>query len=118
MEPIFLCEISMPFECLGSVYQVLGRRRGIVISEESSAGNPMYVVKAHLPVSESFGFNESLREATSGMAFPQCVFDHWEVMNGDPLESSSAAMELVENIRLRKGLKGAIPSLDNYLDKL
>merc|ERR1712061_826481 len=26
---------------------------------------------------ESFGFVAALRQATSGQAFPQCVFDHW-----------------------------------------
>ena len=42
----------------------------------------MFTVKAYLPVMESFGFNGELRAATSGQAFPQCVFDHWELMNG------------------------------------
>jgi len=42
----------------------------------------MFTVKAYLPVMESFGFNGELRAATSGQAFPQSVFDHWEVMNG------------------------------------
>ena len=40
-------------------------------------------VKAHLPVTESFGFVAALRQATSGQAFPQCVFDHWENLQGD-----------------------------------
>ncbi len=42
----------------------------------------MFTVKAYLPVMESFGFTEALRSATQGQAFPQCVFDHWELMNG------------------------------------
>ena len=47
----------------------------------------MFTVKAYLPVMESFGFNGELRAATSGQAFPQCVFDHWELMNGCALFS-------------------------------
>ena len=42
----------------------------------------MFTVKAYLPVAESFGFNGELRSHTAGQAFPQSVFDHWEVMNG------------------------------------
>lgn len=43
-------------------------------------------LKAYLPVAESFGFSNDLREATRGQAFPQLVFDHWEELKGDPLE--------------------------------
>lgn len=75
-------------------------------------------IKSYLPVSESFGFNQLLREKTSGMAFPQCVFSHWEQLSGDPLEAGSKTEELANNIRIRKGLKPAIPGLENFLDKL
>ena len=36
-------------------------------------------------------------------AFPQCVFDHWELMGPDPLQSGSQTHEIVLNIRKRKG---------------
>jgi elongation factor 2 len=42
----------------------------------------MFTVKAYLPVNESFGFNGELRSHTAGQAFPQSVFDHWEIMAG------------------------------------
>src|SRR5699024_4204132 len=45
--------------------------------------------KAYLPVMESFGFTEDLRSQTSGQAFPQCVFDHWQVVTGDVLKEGS-----------------------------
>ena len=45
--------------------------------------------RAYLPVSESFGFNADLRQATGGQAFPQSVFDHWSLMNGTPVEKAS-----------------------------
>ena len=61
---------------------MLNRRRGQVFSEEQRVGTPMFTVKAYLPVMESFGFNGDLRAATGGQAFPQAVFDHWELMNG------------------------------------
>ena len=82
------------------------------------AGTPMFVVKAHLPVNESFGFTADLRSNTGGKAFPQCVFDHWQVMSGDPYEPDSQTDQVVYNTRKRKGLEEGIPPLDKYLDKL
>ena len=58
---------------------MLNRRRGQVFSEEQRPGTPMFTVKAYLPVNESFGFTADLRSHTQGQAFPQSVFDHWEV---------------------------------------
>jgi len=46
------------------------------------------------------------------------VFDHWELLNGDPFEASSKAAQIVEHTRKRKGLKPGIPGLDNFIDKL
>lgn len=95
-EPIFLVEIQTPDDAVGPIYQCLTQRRGIVIGEEPVAGTPLVQMKAYLPVGESFGFTQALRAATSGRAFPQCVFDHWEEMGGDPLEEGSRANVLVE----------------------
>jgi len=67
---------------VGGVYNVLNKRRGQVFSEEQRAGTPMFMIKAYVPVSESFGLNGELRGATAGQAFPQLVFDHWELMSG------------------------------------
>lgn len=117
-EPIFLCEIQCPDDAMGGIYQCLTQRRGIVIGEEPVVGTPLVIVKAHLPVAESFGFTQSLRAATSGRAFPQCVFDHWEIIGTDPLDPATKAGILVEAIRKRKGLKPGIPALDNFMDKL
>ena len=55
---------------------------------------------------------------TSGQAFPQCVFDHWQVLPGSPLDGQSKAAVVVRDIRRRKGLQESIPALDNFLDKL
>merc|ERR1719453_41078 len=111
-EPIFLVEITCPEQALGGVYSCLNRRRGQVVEEMQRPGTPMYNVKAHLPVMESFGFTGALRQQTGGQAFPQCVFSHWEPMNGDPLNDAKAN-ELVVSIRKRKGLKEDIPGISN-----
>ena len=64
------------------------------------------------------GFTADLRSNTGGQAFPQCVFDHWQVLAADPMEPSSKAASIIADTRKRKGLKEGIPALDNYLDKL
>jgi elongation factor 2 len=117
-EPVFLAEITAPMDAMGGVYQCLNQRRGTVIEEEAVTGTPLNQVKSHLPVAESFGFTAHLRALTAGQAFPQCVFSHWAEVNGDPLDSTSKAHEIVLGIRKRKGLKEGIPALDNYMDKL
>ena len=96
----------------------MSQRRGVVLSEEGVQGTPLVMIKAYLPVSESFGFTQALRAATSGRAFPQCVFDHWELLNIDPFEAGSKSAEIVAATRKRKGLKEGIPALDNFIDKL
>jgi elongation factor 2 len=118
MEPVFLVEIQCPEAAMGGIYGVLNRRRGHVFAEEQKVGTPIYMVKAYLPVMESFGFTADLRSNTSGQAFPQCVFDHWQALNGNPLEVNSKPNQLVLQIRKRKGLNEEIPPLDRYLDKL
>ena len=96
----------------------MSQRRGAIEAEDPVAGTTLVNIKAYLPVAESFGFTQALRAATSGRAFPQCVFSHWEMLNADPFEAGSKAANLVESIRARKGLPAGIPSLDRFLDKL
>jgi elongation factor 2 len=118
LEPIFQVEIQCPENAVGGIYGVLNKRRGHVFEETQVVGTPMFNVKAYLPVAESFGFVSSLRAATSGQAFPQCVFDHWEPMPSDPLEENSQAQKTVTAIRKRKGLPEGIPPLERFYDKL
>jgi elongation factor 2 len=118
MEPVYLVEIQCPETAIGGIHATLNKRRGHVISEEQRPGTPLYNVKAYLPVMESFGFTADLRSNTGGQAFPQCVFDHWQVVSGDPLDPSSKPGTTCANTRKRKGLGGEVPSLDKFLDKL
>merc|ERR1712215_69748 len=118
MEPVYLVEIQCPENAVGGIYGVLNRRRGHVFEEAQTPGTPMFVVKAYLPVNESFGFTADLRSNTGGQAFPQCVFDHWQIMPGDPLQEGSKTFNIVQECKKRKGLKEGNPDLTNYLDKL
>ncbi|KAI9098616.1 P-loop containing nucleoside triphosphate hydrolase protein [Phlyctochytrium arcticum] len=117
MEPVFLVEIQCPESAMGGIYGVLNRRRGHVFAEEQRPGTPLYNIKAYLPVMESFGFTADLRAGTGGQAFPQAVFDHWQIMNGSPLEPGKM-QDMIQGIRKRKGLTPEVPPLDRFYDKL
>ena len=115
LEPVYLVEIQVPEQAMGGIYGVLTRRRGHVFSEEQRVGTPLFTVKAFLPVLESFGFNADLRAATGGQAFPQSVFDHWQILpGGSPLDATTMVGKIVMDMRKRKGLKENVPGYDNY----
>jgi elongation factor 2 len=118
LEPIYLVEIQCPEVAVGGIYGVLNRRRGHVFEESQVVGTPMFMVRAYLPVNESFGFTADLRSNTGGQAFPQCVFDHWQILPGDPFDFTTKPGLVVQETRKRKGLSETIPPLDKYLDKL
>merc|ERR1712038_474017 len=116
-EPIFLVGITCPQEAMSGVYNCMNLRRGCVFEENPREGTPLIQVKAHLPVSESFGFVAALRQQTSGQAFPQCVFDHWENLQGNAMEEGKL-QDLILGVRKRKNIKVEMPKLGDYLDKL
>jgi elongation factor 2 len=118
LEPVYLVEIHAPEGAIGGIYSVLNQKQGHVFEEIQRPGIPLYNIKAYLPVIESFGFSGTLRAATSGQAFPQAVFDHWEMFNSDLQEAGSQAGTIVADIRKRKGLKEQITPLSEYEDKL
>lgn len=114
LEPVFQVEIQVPDNAMGGVYGCLTRRRGHVFNEEQRPGTPLFTIKAYLPVMESFGFNADLRAATSGQAFPQSSFDHWQLLpGGSPLDPDSKTGQIVQAMRKRKGLKVEVPGVEN-----
>merc|ERR1711977_679192 len=119
MEPVFLVNITAPEGALGGIYSCLNKKRGHVFAEDNRPGTPIYNLNAYLPVLESFGFVADLRAATSGQAFPQCVFDHYEVLAGEPLKPEDKIGQIICDIRKRKNCSSIeVPGLDRYYDKL
>jgi len=114
LEPVYLVEITVPEQAMGGIYGVLTRRRGHVFSEEQRPGTPLFNIKAYLPVNESFGFTADLRSNTAGQAFPQSVFDHWQILpGGSPLDPSTKPGQIVQDMRKRKGVKTEVPGVEN-----
>ena len=61
---MFQVEIQCAAACKGTIYTTVSQRRGEVFEETPVSGTPLVVMKAYLPVKESFGFAETLRLAT------------------------------------------------------
>ncbi|KAJ2642612.1 Elongation factor 2 [Coemansia sp. RSA 1694] len=116
-EPIYIVDVQCPREVASKVYSVFTRRRGHVFEENQQPGIPLCSLKGYLPVADSFGFTELLRENTGGQAFPQMLFDHWEIMKGDASEPGKVRDTCI-GIRKRKGLAMDIPTADSFTDKL
>ena len=127
MEPIYYVEILAPADAVKAVFNVLARRRGHVVAEIPKPGTPLYIVQAYIPVIDSFGFETDLRTHTMGQAFCSLVFDHWEIIPGDPLDKSipvkplepatgaSLARDFMVKTRRRKGLTEDV-SINKFFD--
>lgn len=52
---LFAFILQCPSSAQGGIYGVLNQRRGHVFEDAQVAGTPMQLIKAYLPVNESFG---------------------------------------------------------------
>lgn len=118
MEPMFAVDIQATADVVSAIYGVLGRRRGIVFAEEPKPGTPLVLIKAYLPVRNSFGFTSVLREETSGKAFPQSVFSHYAIVEDDINAVGSLNHTIAMELRQRKGLPLDLPVISKFHDKL
>ena len=75
LEPIMAVEVVAPSEYLGSVMGDVSSRRG-AITDQEERGNAI-CVKAHIPLSEMFGYVTDLRSFTQGRGTYSMKFDHY-----------------------------------------
>jgi elongation factor G len=81
LEPIMKMEVVTPEESMGDVIGDLNKRRGQVEGMESSRTGAR-IVKAKVPLAETFGYVTALRTITSGRATSSMEFSHYsEVSN-------------------------------------
>ncbi|KAH8304044.1 hypothetical protein KR018_009471 [Drosophila ironensis] len=118
--PMYSCNIVVNAEMLGKMYAVIGRRHGKILSGDLTQGSGNFAVTCLLPVIESFNFAQEMRKQTSGLACPQLMFSHWEVIDTDPFwlptteeelmhfgekaDSANRAKLYMDSVRRRKGL--------------
>jgi len=76
LEPIMKMEVVTPEESMGDVIGDLNKRRGQVEGMETSRTGAR-IVKAKVPLAETFGYVTSLRTITSGRATSSMEFSHY-----------------------------------------
>ncbi len=91
LEPIMSVEVVTPEEYMGDVMGDLSSRRGKVGGMEQR-GNSQ-VVRAHVPLSEMFGYATDLRSRTQGRATYTMQFDSYQQMPANVQE------EIVTRVR-------------------
>jgi elongation factor 2 len=108
LEPIYKIIISVASELSGEVSRMLSMRRGKVsLFEQKGLVN---IISGYIPVSETFDFSKELRSATSGRAFWQTLFDHWEKM------PQKLTQKTIIDLRQRKGLVAEIPKAEKFME--
>ena len=97
MEPIMQMEVVTPEESMGDVIGDLNKRRGQVEGMESSRTGAR-IVKAKVPLAETFGYVTALRTITSGRATSSMQFSHYAQV------SSSIAKQVLTEVQGRADL--------------
>ena len=97
MEPIMQMEVVTPEESMGDVIGDLNKRRGLVEGMESSRTGAR-IVKAKVPLAETFGYVTALRTITSGRATSSMQFSHYAQV------SSSIAKQVLTEVQGRADL--------------
>ena len=75
LEPIMAVEVRTPEDYMGDVIGDLNSRRGMIQSMEDATG--VKVIRAHVPLSEMFGYVGDLRSKTQGRAVYSMQFDSY-----------------------------------------
>ncbi len=109
LEPVYKIGVSVPAQWVGDVTGIVTRKRGRILS--SAQKGPVTMIKGYIPVAETFGLSAQMRSATSGHAFWQTQFDHWEKV------PESLMLAVIEEIRERRGLSPEIPKPRRFIDE-
>jgi elongation factor G len=75
LEPVMAVEVRTPAEYMGDVIGDLNARRGQIQAMEDATG--VKIVRAHVPLSEMFGYVGDLRSKTQGRAVYTMQFDSY-----------------------------------------
>jgi elongation factor 2 len=109
LEPLISFECKVPNEFVSNVIAIVQKRRGKILDMVNE--EDMIIVKAEMPVSESFGLAEELRSSTQGRAFWATQFSRWA-----PLPEQMQA-EIIAKIRERRGLGPTPPKAEEFFEE-
>jgi len=109
LEPLFRLEVRVPTEFMGGAIKVIQGRRGRIIAMEPE-GEAVTVIRALLPVANSFGLAAEMRSETEGRAIWATEFERFERL------SPELQAQVIANTRKRKGLKLEVPKPEEFMD--
>jgi len=89
LEPIMKIEISVPEDFFGDVLGDINGRRGHILGVE--ARGKLQIVRALVPLAESFGYATDVRSLTQGRATYSMEFSHYERVPADIAEKIAGA---------------------------
>jgi len=78
LEPVMSIEITTPDEFMGACNSTIAQRRGRIESMDERGG--MKIVKGMVPLSEMFGYSNTIRSLTQGRASFSMHFEHYEAV--------------------------------------
>ncbi|CCW67701.1 unnamed protein product [Phytomonas sp. Hart1] len=116
LEPVLSCEVLCGAEWVEKLSEILRQRRGAVVGEVPIAATTLVRVRAVVPAIDSFGLETQIRMLTHGQAFPYFSFQQWDMVPGDPYDTTirvhpleparghQLARDFVLKTRFRKGL--------------
>ncbi|MDP1696028.1 MAG: elongation factor EF-2 [archaeon] len=96
LEPIQTHLIEAPIEFMGTVTQLVGSKRGVLIDVQQEGNDTM--IKAKIPVAEMIGWSNDLRSATEGRGISSLMDQNFQKIPND------LQPNVVRTIRQRKGL--------------
>ncbi|MEM3829157.1 MAG: elongation factor EF-2 [Candidatus Aenigmatarchaeota archaeon] len=101
LEPKQIIRIDVPTELMGEATREVENRRGQILDMKEERGASVIIAK--VPVSDMFGFDASLKSATSGRGFYSLIETVFEKLPNELRD------EVIKSIRKRKGLPEEIP---------
>jgi elongation factor G len=92
LEPIMKVEVRTPEQFFGDVLGDINSRRGHVQDVESFGS--LQIIRATVPLAETFGYTTDLRSLTQGRATQTMEFDHYEIVPPNVAEKLGARQKV------------------------
>jgi elongation factor 2 len=99
----------VPNDFVSNVIAIVQKRRGKILDMVNE--EDMVIVKAEMPVAESFGLAEELRSSTQGRAFWATQFSRWAPV------PESLQVDIIKQIRERRGLSPTPPRAEEFYEE-
>jgi len=109
LEPMLGIEVKCPVDMIGAVAGVISGKRGKTLNIMQK--ETMAIIEGEIPASETFDLSEVMRGATAGKAIWNTHFKSWSPV------PSSMMMNVIKEIRKRKGLPEEPPRAEEFIDK-